>query len=1168
MTVDTEATTVRAAAPTERPSPPGPSALRRLAGALPGGRWWRLLWLAGGLLLAAQLLGSSALRSDIATPERIAAYERRGYDVSAGDTLTVSRELRSGKRAKRDLGAHLQPQTAAALVAIPVGAALLVFVLLQLGAWIDARRPANRALVRWDEALPVLWLLPVGLSVILLSRLAVDVPAASPARFPEALAWPGRQARAAAFAALAIPLSALLCGIAERFDWGQRFLHRSLLPQLQSLLPEVEARLPLRLHDGLLFAACGLFAVTGLLGSASFGATLSVSVGGAAVQVIEVAKLLLVLHAAYVLADHERRAGPGERALRLGLRDPRTAKMAISAVLAGGTAVVATGDIGTAVLAAAIPLLAGIAATGSMALLGGATATGLLGLGAVLLLHRPAYVYRRVAGLLAPFERSETLTGVRWALAEGGLLGTGLGSGHPQAIPNVASDFVLAAVGEELGLAGLTLVLLATAALVHRGLLIAAREEEPLRKHLAAAASLAIFAQAAVITAGTLGLLPATGVPYPLVSRGGASLVVHSALIGVLAQVSAHRPAPVDQPLVPYPGWRIVLLRLRAIGMLALGSLTACWAFAAWLMVARADDDRDRAYVDVDKVRLVHALAEGGALVPDESRVVPRPGALEAAAATLEPELRRRVSVSRKRVDGRSLTSLASVLDVRDGRVHAQESRFSIRNPRRRVVRPFRLVDRVGRVLAHDKKGRRHHPYAEATFPVVGHRGAGSSSFLENDADAALDKLLRRDAALHPDRLRARLLTLLSGKLAADRPRGPWTVRSTLDRLVQRNAMAAMAGKQGAAVAIDLQTGGVLALATQPTIDPDAALAAGTLDDAFRDPALRLRAQRALKELYPPGSTMKLVTAAALAEQGIDLDALEATCKGTDADLRVGDAGSRRKRGHGRIELPDAIGRSCNVYFARAGVKLGPKLQDMAARLGFGRSHSLVPWLDDAELASVPSHILTCRSVAGSGPLPKGCAGTEGAAGAEFVAESWVRANDQLVARAAFGQTVVEATPLQMAQVASTIALRGLSPQLRLLDAIDGRCDDEDCPLATASPDFDRVLSPAAALIVHEGMKRAYESGTARAANLSLRLGRRKGRYTLERKPGQPVAVAAKTGTAEVQDAQDHAWFLAYAPADAPRVAVAVIVEHGGSGATGAGPAAMMILRDALNALP
>jgi cell division protein FtsI/penicillin-binding protein 2 len=385
--------------------------------------------------------------------------------------------------------------------------------------------------------------------------------------------------------------------------------------------------------------------------------------------------------------------------------------------------------------------------------------------------------------------------------------------------------------------------------------------------------------------------------------------------------------------------------------------------------------------------------------------------------------------------------------------------------------------------------------------------------------------------------------------------------------------MEAMKGRRGAAVAVDLATGDILVLASRPTIDADALRDRGGLDAAFRDPDLRLRSHRALRTRYPPGSTMKVVTAAAAAERarkaGAEtvgtglLSKRDATCAGHDRDLGVRDAGGAR---HGALDLTTALGKSCNIFFARTGVELGTDLQAMGTRMGFGEARSLVPWAPEATLTARPSHLLTCRSASGSG-LPKGCAGVTGEAGLASVSPAWVARNPRLVARAAFGQTVVEATPMQMLEVAATVANEGRRPVFRLVDRIDGRCGDASCPLAIEGTHVERVLSRVDAATVRDGMVEAYRRGTASPKKLRLRLGMSGSRYTLERRPARPVAVAAKTGTAEVADAVDHSWFIVFAPADAPQVAVVTLIEHGGSGVATAGPIAMRVLRDALNAV-
>jgi peptidoglycan glycosyltransferase len=1126
--------------------------LLKTRSAFPGGPWGRMLVFVALLVAGAQAIGAASMEQGLVEPERVAAYERRGFEVVAREgtetappSLVVSRE-RDGVTITRSVGEHLEQRRALGLVLRPAAAAFLAFALLHLLAWIATGRPTDRSLVRWDRSLPVLWLVPVGVSILLLSRLALDVPAASPSRFPSALSWASRQSDAAVLAALALPLAATIAALMERRDWFQAAMRRPLLG-------------PARRYDLLLVGACGLFAAVGLLGRKSFGATVSIDVGGASLQVVEAAKLLLVLHAAYMLADLDRDASWPET-FDTRPWTPAIARLLATVGLAGGSALVFSGDLGTATLAAAIPLLAGLAATGSVALLGYSAAAGALGLGSILLLHRPGYAWQRIVAVAAPFERSETLAGIRWALAEGGALGTGLGSGSPQAIPNVDSDFILAAVGEELGWFGISLVLLSTVALVHRGLIAAVREEEALRKHLAAAAALSLGAQAVVITAGTLGLLPATGVPYPFVSRGGASLLVNSAMVGILAQVSFGAGAEAARGLHPWNQWLVLLRRLRWTAAGGIVVLLGCQGWAGWLMLGRPGADVDRPYLDRGKADLVAHLVQAGVFVADGGRVGVRAERLEDAARGLPPEQRRRVRVAGGLVDGRPLSAIAGALRTEADTVLAPGSLWSIRNPRRRSGVPFSIVDRADRLLAGTRKGRRVHPYGARGFPVTGHRDHGTASFLEADAAEALRRLTRREAMLLTDRMRQRFVRLLHGELGFAPATGPYVVHSTIDGRVQDNAMDALAGRRGAALAVDLKTGDLLALAAFPTLDPDG-LSRGALDDAFTDPDTRLRSHRALRERYPPGSLMKMVTAAALLADGVALDPAQSTCSGRDDGLAVGDAGGGQ---HGALDLEDAVAKSCNVYFARAGVALGRRLPVMARAFGFGGARALVPWTDGGDLQTAPSHILTCHSVSGSGELPRACRGADPLAPAPG---SYLDANPSLLARAAFGQTVVEATPLQMLEVVATIANDGRRPVLRVIDRVSARCGERPCVLAAALPDDERVLSARVAAGVRAGMELGYREGTARPANLRLRLGRGGSRYTLERRPAHPVAVGSKTGTAQVEGGDDHAWFAAYAPAEDPRVAVVVVVEHGGAGVVAAGPVAMRVLRDALNAV-
>jgi cell division protein FtsW (lipid II flippase) len=128
------------------------------------------------------------------------------------------------------------------------------------------------------------------------------------------------------------------------------------------------------------------------------------------------------------------------------------------------------------------------------------------------------------------------------AFASGGVLGQGLGQGLPTAIPVVHTDFVFAAIGEEYGLAGAMAVIACFALLVSRAFYIALRASRPFDQLLAAGIGALLGLQALVIMAGTLKLMPLTGVTLPFVSYGGSSLLTSMMMVGLLLHISSHRP--------------------------------------------------------------------------------------------------------------------------------------------------------------------------------------------------------------------------------------------------------------------------------------------------------------------------------------------------------------------------------------------------------------------------------------------------------------------------------------------------------------------------------------------------------------------------------------------------------------------------------------------------
>jgi penicillin-binding protein 2 len=359
----------------------------------------------------------------------------------------------------------------------------------------------------------------------------------------------------------------------------------------------------------------------------------------------------------------------------------------------------------------------------------------------------------------------------------------------------------------------------------------------------------------------------------------------------------------------------------------------------------------------------------------------------------------------------------------------------------------------------------------------------------------------------------------------------------TLDLDLQRAAWEAFHDvpegeppKMGAAVALDVRTGDVLAMLSQPTFDPNVfsgGIDAATWKALTADEWDPLR-NRAIQNHYPPGSTHKVVVAAALLEEGV-VDAHTRTfCPGS---FRFGGRTYRcwKREGHGSVDLVKAIQQSCDVYFYTFGVQLGiDKLANIARSFGLGQ----------------PTGVGLAGEVGGLIPSSEWKERRFG--------ERWYPGE---TVSAAIGQGYNLYTPLQLAVSYAAIA-SGKFVRPRLVLRVEGSEGAEESPPSPATP---VAVSEAHLALVRRGMTAVVEEpgGTGGRARV----------------PG--VQVAGKTGTAQVVQLQhtegmketeipiryrDHAWFGAFAPADAPEIAVGVFVEHGLHGSSGAGPVVQRIL--------
>lgn len=290
------------------------------------------------------------------------------------------------------------------------------------------------------------------------------------------------------------------------------------------------------------------------LGATINGARLWVRVGPMSVQPSEVAKvLLMVFFAAYLVSTRDVLSLAGRRIAGLDLPRARDLGPVLLAWAASIAVLVREKDLGSSLLFFGIFVVMLYVATERTSWL-------LIGVGMFLLSSLAAYqlfghVQRRVDTWLDPFADPSgsgyQLVQGLFGMGTGGLVGTGLGQGSPNTVPFAKTDFVLAAIGEEMGLAGVMAVLVLFALVVERGLRTALVCRDAFGKLLATGLAFSLALQVFVIAGGVTGLIPLTGVTLPWLSYGGSSVVANYGLIALLLRVSdaARRPAPA--PLTP-----------------------------------------------------------------------------------------------------------------------------------------------------------------------------------------------------------------------------------------------------------------------------------------------------------------------------------------------------------------------------------------------------------------------------------------------------------------------------------------------------------------------------------------------------------------------------------------------------------------------------------------
>jgi cell division protein FtsW (lipid II flippase) len=589
----------------------------------------------------------------------------------------------------------------------------------------------------------------------------------------------------------------------------------------------------------------------------------------------------------------------------------------------------------------------------------------------------PSTVNARVAIWLAPWDNGlrggDQVGRGLWSLATGGVTGTGPGLGDAHLVPAAHTDFVLAVIGEELGLLGIVAALGLYTIVAWRAFRIALHASGDYSRFLALGIALGLVLQLLLISGGILGLLPLSGVVTPFISYGKSAMIVNLAGIGVLLSVASRaRSLPAEAFSVP--------VRYLSILLAALGVVVA--ARAAQIQLLAADETMARPILTV--------LADGTFRFQDNPRLV-------AAARDLMP---------RGRILDRNGLPLAFISGSED--IPTLGPRFA------------QLGVDLG--TACGEAGRRCYPFGGRTYHLLGDARterdwtASNTSFIERDAAPNLRgyddratfvtvprpdgegslRLIRRDYTdliplvryrYRPNRADVQRL--------ASRSRD---VRTTIDARLQvglanvmRERLTAAGHERGAAMVVDATTREVLAAVSYPWPDMEAPNGFGAVEGAGLD--------RVRYGLYPPGSAFKLVTAIAALRRGRSLANAPHLCERLP-DGRIGYRTSDRARPirddqmdvmpHGAVTLERGLVVSCNAYFAQLALRLG--------------SQSLYDTAHEFDIAvAAPDTPVRLR---------------------------------QLLPYAGFGQGEVVTSPARLGQVVATIAARGvLSPYKWVLDA-------------------------------------------------------------------------------------------------------------------------------------
>lgn len=776
------------------------------------------------------------------------------------------------------------------------------------------------------------------------------------------------------------------------------------------------------------------------------GSKLWLRLGGFSFQPGEIAKILIVIFLASYLSENRELLSASSRRLgpftipRFRMLFPLFVMWGISLLV-----VVFERDLGSALLFFTIFVVMLYTATGRVSYV--LISLFLAALGAVFCYLMFNHVRVRVNIWLDPW-KDPSGSGLQivqslYSIADGGLSGTGIGKGLPTLIPVVESDFIFSALAEEMGLLGASAILILYILLAVRAFATAARAKSDMAAFTAVGLITSLSFQAFLIVAGVTKLLPLTGVTLPFMSQGGSSLLSSFIIVGLLLRAGDQGTGRASE--------------MEGSGVA--GNPTEATSRAH--SVAHGSHVRGKFGMLTPESGVLGRVALG-------HRLVALLGTFTVLFAVLVGNLTYIQVVQAQSLQDRPNNNhtIARSAYVQRGSILTSDG----------VTLAESLQQEDGTYV-------RSYPQGSLATHTVGYLStqygaSGVESTMNNTLTGHADYSTWKSAF---------------NSLAGVRQAGN-SVVLTINSKIQQAAEAALAGRTGAVVVLDVKTGAVLAKASSPTYSYSQIqdiIAQGSNKGELLD--------RSTQSLYAPGSTFKAVTLAAALDSG--LGTLDSTYE-APAKKMIGNAAvtNNHDADYGTISLQQALNVSSNTAFGQLGVDLGAqKLVSYANAFGFNTAlgvdfksvKSLMP--NPQEMTEWETAWAACGQPVGEHQSPAG----------------------------------PQATVIQLATIAQAIANDGIVMNPYVVQSV---LSPEGASVSTTQPhSLGQAISANSASQLKDAMLSVVEDGTGRAARVS------------------GIKVAGKTGTAQVGNNSINSLFIGFAPFDKPTIAVALCIE-GASG--------------------